>query len=615
MYDRIIITDNIDTASDLNKRELAVLWDKEHDKENIISIPKYLDDNKFQVRKEFLQVLHDIEISNINGKSILKHLEIEDNFSYWWLTSLGQAEPFSNGKNIYEIIKLICLKNILDKYQFNDLIVDLKEAKNFKTIHNSLIGKNIKFRINISSKRKIIFKKINYNFMYLFLGIVKFCFYAIERTKITNNSKKINKRKSYNLYIYDVLTHFKIESNKFKSGYWTELKQYLDKSNILTCWNHFFFKNNNQSFKKSLMSCSKYDDAIKNNTHVIVDKEVNFKNFVYVFKKIIFLFRLYQNTLKNYQDDLFVLKGNRYNFRFFHLIDKEMSKSMFGFKAFLNIFYFKCLDVQISQINKDSVCIFIQENQPWEYALCYFWRKRVNNKIIGFPHTTLPFFDLRYFFSEKTFKSQFLQPHLPDIMAINGNDMKQKMLEFNYLPSKMVDVEALRYNYLEKIIPIKKKNKTKKLLIIGDLVREITENQLDFILEWKNLYKPDVEILFRPHPSSETSTYTKYNFLKFSNNSFVKDIEECDIFCVNNTTSAAADIYSLGLPLITYNDLKRINFSPLLGTDGYVQVNNIDDFNTVYYQLCEKNIYHNEFFYLNRNIPMWKNLLENLIKI
>ena len=102
--------------------------------------------------------------------------------------------------------------------------------------------------------------------------------------------------------------------------------------------------------------------------------------------------------------------------------------------------------------------------------------------------------------------------------------------------------------------------------------------------------------------------------LKFSNNSFVKDIKECDIFCVNNTTSAAADIYSLGLPLITYNDLKRINFSPLLGTDGYVQVNNIDDFNTVYYQLCEKNIYHNEFFYLHRNIPMWKNLLENLIK-
>ena len=61
------------------------------------------------------------------------------------------------------------------------------------------------------------------------------------------------------------------------------------------------------------MSCSKYDGAIKNNTHVIVDKEVNFKNFVYVFKKIIFLFRSYQNTLKNYQDDLFVLstKGKK----------------------------------------------------------------------------------------------------------------------------------------------------------------------------------------------------------------------------------------------------------------------------------------------------------------
>ena len=181
------------------------------------------------------------------------------------------------------------------------------------------------------------------------------------------------------MYIYDIFTHFKIESNTFNSGYWTELKQYLDKSNISTCWNHFFFKNNNQSFKKSLENCSKFDDTIQNNTHRIVDKEINFKIFLYVLKKVIFLFRQYQNTLKTYQDDIFTLKGNKYNFKLFHLIDKEMSKSMFGFKAFLNIFYLKCLDKQISQIsqkNRNSVCIFIQENQPWEYALCYFEEKR-----------------------------------------------------------------------------------------------------------------------------------------------------------------------------------------------------------------------------------------------
>ena len=235
-----------------------------------------------------------------------------------------------------------------------------------------------------------------------------------------------------------------------------------------------------------------------------------------------------------------------------------MSKSMFGFKAFLNIFYLKCLDINKSNKskNRNSVCIYIQENQPWEYAML-FLEEKSQQQVNRFSHTTLPFFDLRYFFSEETFKSKFLQPHLPDIMAINGNDMKQKMLDFNFLPSKMVDVEALRYNYLKKIIPTKKKNKTKKLLIIGDLVREITVNQLEFILEWKDLYKPDVEIIFRPHPAAKINDYSKYNFLSFSHNSFVQDIKECDIFCVNNTTSAAADIYSLGLPLITYNDLKE----------------------------------------------------------
>ena len=189
MYDKIIITDYIDLTADLNKCELIVLWDKEYDKDNIISIPKYLHENKVQVRKELLQVINNIETTNINGQSILKHLEIEDNFSYWWLTSLGQLEPFSNGKNIYEIIKLICLNKILDNYQFDNLIIDLKDSKNFEIIYNSVIGKNISFKIKPLSKRQNIFK-INYNYIYLFIGFIKFCFSAFERTQLKKKFQK-----------------------------------------------------------------------------------------------------------------------------------------------------------------------------------------------------------------------------------------------------------------------------------------------------------------------------------------------------------------------------------------------------------------------------------------
>ena len=203
MYDKIIITDYIDLTADLNKCELIVLWDKEYDKDNIISIPKYLHENKVQVRKELLQVINNIETTNINGQSILKHLEIEDNFSYWWLTSLGQLEPFSNGKNIYEIIKLICLNKILDNYQFDNLIIDLKDSKNFEIIYNSVIGKNISFKIKPLSKRQNIFK-INYNYIYLFIGFIKFCFSVFERTQL-KKFQNIKKSKSYDSIFYDIL--------------------------------------------------------------------------------------------------------------------------------------------------------------------------------------------------------------------------------------------------------------------------------------------------------------------------------------------------------------------------------------------------------------------------
>ena len=109
-------------------------------------------------------------------------------------------------------------------------------------------------------------------------------------------------------------------------------------------------------------------------------------------------------------------------------------------------------------------------------------------------------------------------------------------------------------------------------------MKEITISNLNFINKWKNKYKPNMKIIFRPHPASILSDYKKFSFFELSQLTFKDDIERSDIFCVNNTTSAAADIYNLGLPVITYNDLDRINFSPILDKNKNNTTSNIDEF-------------------------------------
>ena len=101
MHDTILITDDIDTANNFYDAPV-ILWNKYYKKDNITSIPLYISENKEEIRNELLDILHRIAVCSIKNKSVLEHLEIEDNFSYWWITTLGQAELYSNGKSIYD---------------------------------------------------------------------------------------------------------------------------------------------------------------------------------------------------------------------------------------------------------------------------------------------------------------------------------------------------------------------------------------------------------------------------------------------------------------------------------------------------------------------------------
>ncbi len=612
MHDSILITDDIDTANNFNDGPV-ILWNEYYKRDNITSIPLYIFENKEEIRNELLDILHRIGVYSINNKSVLEHLEIEDNFSYWWITSLGQAEPYSNGKSIYDLMKLICLNKLLDKQNFKKILIDLKNKKNLKVINACIEGNNIIYKSELPYFQKIKNKYFNFDAIYLFINLIKFCLFSMQRIEF-NNSKNKKNLLNYDIHIFDVFTHFKIDSNVFKSGYWNELKEHLDGTNLRVEWNHFYFKNNNESLKRSINDCLHYDTTIQNNSHKIIDATINLNNFLYVVKKIMMLFFKNQSILKKNSNNIFLIQGKKNKFNFYSIISNEMSKSMFGIKAFLNIFHFRCLNEKILSLNKDAVCLFIQENQPWEYALTYFWRKNLNNKIIGYPHTTIPFFDFRYYFSKKTFELPKFQPHLPRIMAINGSDMMQKLKIFDYLPSEKINVEALRYNYLNKIKLKKKDNYKGKMLLIGDLVKDVTLNQLEFIQLWRKKFNPEIKIIFRPHPSAKVKDYSKYSFLSFSRNSLIQDINNCDIFVVNNTTSAAADIYALGLPLITYNDLERINFSPILGNPNSITAENIDDFQQSFQKLRKLKLKPNDYFHINKEIPMWKKLLEKVLR-
>ena len=57
------------------------------------------------------------------------------------------------------------------------------------------------------------------------------------------------------------------------------------------------------------------------------------------------------------------------------------------------------------------------ENQNWERIFLFFWRKNGHGKNIGVKHTTIRYWDLRYF---DISKNKFFNLPQPDLVAVNG---------------------------------------------------------------------------------------------------------------------------------------------------------------------------------------------------
>ena len=51
-----------------------------------------LESNAESLRKKYLEFIYQFGESKINGKTVIDHLELHKDFSYWWMTLIAQKD-------------------------------------------------------------------------------------------------------------------------------------------------------------------------------------------------------------------------------------------------------------------------------------------------------------------------------------------------------------------------------------------------------------------------------------------------------------------------------------------------------------------------------------------
>ena len=301
------------------------------------------------------------------------------------------------------------------------------------------------------------------------------------------------------------------------------------------------------------------------------------------------------------------------------LYQNEWRASLFGANSIINLLTLNLLEVATKTLPSQKAGVYLYEQQPWELALIYAWKNTNHGQIIGAQHSTMLYWDMRYYHDPRTYYQigKNCLP-MPDLVATNGPEIMKNSILSGYPEDRLIEVEALRYLYLQDLVSTDVRDDNLKrrslcLLIVGDYLFSNTDFQLKLLSNAISLLPKRLKIILKPHPNLDVnpSEYPKIN-MTVTKEPLLKILPSCDVVYASSVTSAAVDAYCAGKPVITSLNSNTLNLSPLRGRENTFFVSTpkqmVESFKIISrsnFTLKDKQ----EFFTLDKDLPRWKKLI------
>ena len=113
---------DLDNQSD-NSIHDVVYWSSyiSSESDGVFSLPQLVEQNADHLKEEYLKLIYEFGEAKVNGKRIIDHLIIRQNFSYWWMTLFAEKCNYVKSPQIDNIIKLMLLNSGCKKINIRNL--------------------------------------------------------------------------------------------------------------------------------------------------------------------------------------------------------------------------------------------------------------------------------------------------------------------------------------------------------------------------------------------------------------------------------------------------------------------------------------------------------------
>jgi len=235
------------------------------------------------------------------------------------------------------------------------------------------------------------------------------------------------------------------------------------------------------------------------------------------------------------------------------------------------------------------------------------------------PFRPVRYWDLRYYCDPRCFNRAQINPlPMPDMVAVNGAGGLQSYLDGGYPAASLVEVEALRYLYLNELQDGSDEESAEtrpnlRLLVLCDYTVRHTEVQMRLLEQVVASLPANTTITVKPHPACPIRA-EDYPILamRVTMEPVTKLLPHCDVAYTSAATAAALDAFCAGVPVISVLDPDTLNQSPLRGMDGVQFVCTPTDLSQAIARAATQSRdskQGREFFHLDADLPRWKKLL------
>jgi len=604
----------------------AFHWDGLLKEQNVISIPDYIESNSDRIRNKYIKFIYDLGNKRISDNTLSESLVTYKGYNLWWMSTLVEKNLVKSPE-ISDCLKLFALEEILLSEKIAHLIFFSfdKKLKEAVSLLCTKLGIEIVNKIPDGS-RSFKYPKVKHLFPPYLKGVV-YIIHSIFRFWPLRKLRKFHWNKGDNqVFVFSQFTNFELRASSDEfiySKYWEILPQFLNERNVnMNVLNNFHFSAKVSDVKTgvSLMREMNQRSALHGQVNKFLYSYVSIKTLVYV------LFRFSAIHFFNYR--LKSIKKaatpENSNINFWPLIEKEWIVSFKGTVLAENLLFIHLIDKLIPKIPATKLALYLQENNGWERALIYAWKKYHSSPLIGVPHATIRYWDLRYIEDRRLFiQSNSTKLPRPNFIAVNGPVAKRALTLSGYNENELLDVEALRY--LDPDVTVKKQNELAinqhcvNVLLCGDIDPESTIAMLECVKEAVRMISEtgkiiDIGFTYKSHPV--TYVDIKPDFLPYiteTQDDLVNILPSFQIMIATDSTTAGVEAYLYGLQVVVFTYPKRINFSPLKDVKGIYFANTaIQLMNALVAENTNVSISQAEpFFWRDRSLPGWSKLFQN----